>query len=299
MTAAHRDGNVRGAPADRDPVRALMAAERDGLLSYLGYSAGDRYEVVLAEETREVPLAEVAPTVERLRAVAQLAAEGVDARLVSVTDGTYVLEVAGRRRELPVGDVVYWCGGFAAASRAQGQEHTGEDQLGEIRRVLQRPSLSDQCRMVILGLMRGGKAAVSTTELASRVGRTKKNVVDALAFGNNLDMALADRMIAAFGLRWLVTAVGPEVFDGAEGGTPVKQLPKMPGIARLELIVAAADQGWVRYVDDPSPNKARWLLRFELAVGERSYTVDADGLAAWLGGVAAFHGRALDGTEQG
>lgn len=299
MTAPRGDGNAPGASADRDPVRAMLAAERDGLLTYLGYSAGDRYEVVLAGETRELPLAEVAPTVERLRAVAQLAAEGVDAQLVSA-DGTYVVEVAGHRRELPAGEVVDWCSGYAAASRARGQEHTGDDRLGEIRSVLEAPSLSDQCRMVILGLMHGGDVTVSTPELARKVDRSKKTVIEALTFGkNSLDMELADRMIEAFELRWLVSAVGPEVFEAAELGRPVEHLPQMPGIERLERIMAAADLGWVRYVDEPSPNKARWARRFELAVGGRSYTVDADGLQAWLDGVAAFHGRALGRTEQG
>lgn len=296
MTAARRDGGTPVAPGGKDPIRALLAAERDGLLGYVGYSAGDRYEVVLADETRELPLADVVPTVERLRAVRQLATDGIAARLVSVNDSTYVLDVDGRRRELPAGDVPAWCSGYAAACHGQGQEHAGEDHLGDIRSVLRSPSLSDQCRIAILGLMHGGQVTVSTPELAAKVGRTKKNVIEALAFGNNLDMQLADRMIEAFGLRWRVSAVGGEVFESADGGATVEQLPRMPGIARLERIIAAADQGLVRYVGEPSPNKARWTKRFELAVGDRMHTVEASGLDAWLDGVAAFHDRAADGS---
>lgn len=297
LTHPHADGNAPGAPADKDPVRALIAAERDGLLTYIGYSGDDRYEVVLADEERELPVAEVSPTVDRLRAIARMAAEGIAARLVSVTDEAYVLEIDERRRDLPAGQVVDWCAGYVAAHHGQGKEHAGEDHLGEIRPVLQTPSIIDQCRLVILGLMQGGEATMAMPELAEKVGRSKKTVIEALSFGRGLDPELADRMIAVFGLRWVVSAVGPEVVEPAEGGKATN-LPQMPGIERLERILAAADSGWVRYVDEPSPNKARWARRYDLAVGERSYTVNADGLVAWLDGVAAFHGRD-DRTERG
>lgn len=297
MTPPRADGNAPGAPASKDPVRALIAAERDGLLTYIGYSGEGRYEVALADGDQELPAAEVAPTVDRLRAIARMAAEGVDASLVSVTDGAYVLEIDQRRRELPAGQVVDWCAGYVAAHHGQGKEHAGEDHLSEIRPVLQTPSVIDQCRLVILGLMQGGEVKMSREELAEKVGSSKKTVIEALSFGRGLDPDLADRMIAVFGLRWVVSAVGPEAVEPAEG-RKATELPRMPGIARLERIIAAADQGWVRYVDEPSPNQARWARRYELVVGDRSYTVDADGLAAWLDGVAAFHGRD-DRTERG
>lgn len=297
MTPPRTDGNAPGAPASKDPVRALMAAERDGLLTYIGYSGEGRYEVAIADGEQELPAAEVSPTVDRLRAIARMAAEGIDARLVSVTDGTYVLEIDERCRELPAGQVVDWCGGYVAAHHGQGQEHAGEDHLSEIRPVLQTPSVIDQCRLVILGLMQGGDVKMSREELAEKVNSSKKTVIEALSFGRGLDPDLADRMIAVFGLRWRVSAVGPEAVEPAEGGK-VTELPRMPGIERLERIIAAADEGWVRYVDEPSPNQARWARRYELAVGDRSYTVDAEGLAAWLDGVAAFHARD-DRTERG
>jgi len=291
------------APAvDADPVKALMAADRDGLLSYHGYVSGDRFEVDVAGRRMVLPKAEVGPAVERLRAVESLPLE-FDARLVEVRDdGAYVVRVGGQLVELPADRVVDWCAGFTAALVGQGQAHAGEDQIGEIAALFERPSRDDQCRMVILGLMfgRGDAEAVKMDRLAELIGElpgvgrapAKKTVVDALGFGGYLASGLAERMIQVFGLRWSVTA-GPGVCEPVEGGAPVEPLPEMPGLLALRRIVAASRAGWLRYVDEPSPNQARWKTRrdrvYRLTVGERSYEVGADGLYAWLDGVAAFH----------
>lgn len=289
-----------GVPIETDPVRALMGAERDGLLTYRGYTSGDRYEVEIAGATRVVPLADVMPTVERLRAVARLAADGVDARLVLLAeDGTHGLEVDGNRWQIPADQVLEWCAGYTAAMRGQGEEHVGPDHLGKIRDVLRNPSISDQCRVVILGLMYGRDVETTMDELAVKVGRSKKTVIEALTFGKGLAPDLADLMIAAFGLRWSVRADDREMIcERSDGGEPAGQLPQMPGVARLCRIVAAADQGWVRYEDEPSPNRARWARRYELAVGQRSYTVPAAGLEPWLDGVRAFHASRAQAAEE-
>ncbi len=103
---------------------------------------------------------------------------------------------------------------------------------------------------------------------------------------------LAEKMIRAFGLRWVVTAE-PATCERAEGGPLVGPLPEMPGLVALRRIVAASQVGWLRYVDEPAPNKARWKperdRQYRLAVGPTTYTVGADGLHAWLDGVAAYH----------
>lgn len=285
---------------DADPVKALLGADRDGLLTYHGFVSGGRYEVEIAGRRMELPAAEVGGTVERLRAVASLKAVGVDVALLSVGDnGVHVLEVDDRAGlvKLPVGEVVDWCAGFAAAAAAEGQEHVGVDRGGELAALFENPSRDDQCRMVILGLMHGGPERVSAEDLVARIGAlpgverppAKKTVVDALGFGQYFASDLAERMIAAFGLRWSVTA-GPGTCERAEGGSLPEPPPEMPGLARLQRIMAAAGNGWLRYVDEPSPNKARWLRRCQVTVGSQGYVVDADRLDAWLDGLAAYHG---------
>lgn len=272
-----------GERVEADPVQALMAAEQDGLLEYRGWSEGDRYEVVFAGETRMLPSGEVRATVQRLRAVG-----GVGGQVVEVAgDGTHVVDVGGRRWRVPVDQVVDWGAGFAAAVEGEGRQHAGADQLGEIRELLARPSLADQCRMVLLGLMESRVPKMTRQELADRVVpvRTKKTVVDALMFGEGLSMDLAESLIAVFGMRWVV---GAAVVTAAEG-RPVGQLPQAPGMARLSRIVDADARGWLRYVGEPAPNKARRLRRFMVTVGPREFTVEAERLPAWLDGVAAFH----------
>ncbi len=276
--------------SDTDPVKALMGAARDRLLTYSGAVSGRRYEVQIAGRPRMLPEADVRATVDRLRAIERLSAAVVAARLVDLReDDTHVLEVNGQLVELPADRVVDWCSGYAAAAAGRGQEHVGADQLAEIRALFTAPSRDDQCRMVILSLMhRPGEEISSTRELAERVDRAKKTVVDALGFGGYLASDLAERMIAAFGLRWSVTAAGGAV-EPADGGQLAEPLPEMPGLARLRRILAAADAGWLRYVDEPGPNSARWNRNFRLAVGGQVYVVTSDGLPAWLDGVEAYH----------
>ncbi|MER5608307.1 hypothetical protein AB0F93_03625 [Micromonospora tulbaghiae] len=269
----------------------LLKAERDGLLTYVGYTSGDRYEIVVIEESVDVHRDEVGTTVDRLRLVKQLADDGADIRLVAVTADSYVLDVAGRRRTMPVGGVGDWLGGYGAASRAVGQKHVGEDQLGQIRPVMVAPTLSDQFRLVILGQMHAGEQRMPASELAERVGTTKKTVIKALSLGrDSLDMGLAAGMMRVFGLRWSATSDALEVYRG-EGDQVAEDLPELPGIRWLRQIVEASDRGLVRYVGEPGVNKARWADRFDLAVGEHTYTVPGVGLSAWLEGLAAFQPR--------
>lgn len=285
---------------DADPVKALLGAGRDGLLAYHGFVSGGRYEVEIAGRRMELPAAEVGGTVERLRAIASLNAAGARVELVAVfDDGVYSLQVAGRSGtvDLPAGAVVDWCAGFAAAAVAKGQEHVGEDRSAVMTALFECPSMYDQCRMVILGLMHGGPVRVSTEDLVDRIGAlpgverppAKKTVVDALGFGNHFAPELAERMILAFGLRWSVTA-GPGTCERAEGGALTEPVPEMPGLSRLQRIMAAAGNGWLRYVDEPSPNKARWLKRYQMTLGSWGYVIDAGRVDAWLDGVAAYHG---------
>lgn len=304
MTLASADSKEAAvAPTvDGDPVRTLLGAERDGLLSYGGFVSGGEgggYEVTLAGRLRVLPAGEVAETVGRLRAVAALAAVGVNAELGELrADGTHVLHIEGGRVELPAGQVLDWCSGFLAAQVGQGQGwDAGDDRIGEIAAVFEHPSLNDQIRMVILGLMHGqDENRVSADQLRELIGElpgvdkapAKKTVVDALGFGGYLGSDLAENMIAAFGLRWLVTA-GSGTCERAEGGPLAEPLPEMPALVALRRIVAAVRAGWLRYDDEPSLNKARWLRRYHLRVGEQQVIVGVEGLHAWLDGVAAFH----------
>jgi hypothetical protein len=285
---------------DADPVKALQGAARDGLLTYHGFVSGGRYEVEIAGLSLDLPAAEVAGTVERLRAVARLAEAGAGVQLVGLrADGTHVVQVGGERVALAADRVVDWCGGYAAALLGRGGEHVGEDRIGQIAALFEDPSRDDQCRMVILGLMhgRGEENRVSAVKLVEMIGAlpdvekppAKKTVVDALGFGGYLASDLAEKMIRAFGLRWSVSA-GPGACERAEGGALPGPLPEMPSLAGLRRIVSAAGEGWVRYVDTPAPNEARWNRRYRLAVGPQVHVVSAEGLSAWLDGVAAFHG---------
>lgn len=294
------EGSATVAPAvDADPVRALKGAARDGLLTYHGSVSGGRFEVEVAGRPLELPRAEVTATVERLRAVADLAQAGVDAELVELLDdGTHVVRVAGQLVRLAPQRVVDWCAGYAAGQLGDGLEHDGEDRISEIAKVLNSPSRDDQCRIVILGLMHGRPVQTSRQDLADRVGKAKKTVVEALTFGNYLSSELAEKLIAAFGLRWSVSA-GAGRCERAEGGEPLDPMPEMPGLVRLRRISDAVQAGWLRYVDEPSPNRARRLRRYRLTVGPHAYVVTDTSLDAWLDGLAAHRAAVRPEAKDG
>lgn len=286
---------------DANPARALLGADRDGLLTYHGFVSGGSYEVDVVGQRRVVAAADVPAVVERLRAVRRLRDAGVDVRLAGLReDGTHTVQFGDRGEmvALPADRVVDWCEGYLAAHRGEGQVHVGEDQIGKIAALLDDPSRDDQCRMVILGLMKGGPQEVSADRLIEMIRAlddgarppARKTVIDALAFGGYLASDMAERMIAAFGMRWCVSAAsGP--CEPAEGGKLAAPLPEMPGLVALRRIADASRAGWLRYVDEPAPNKARWNRRYQLTVGGEGYVVSAEGLHAWLDGVAAFHAQ--------
>ena len=277
-----------------DPARALGAAERDGLMTYHGYMADGSFEVELARRVLVLAADEVPGFVARVRAVAALAASGVAVEVANPgEDGrVFTLELDGRRTvKVPGDQVVDWCAGYrAAAAAGELPEHTGEDRSEQLEELFLRPSRDDQCRMVILGLMhgRGEGERVSADKLAEMVGRSKKTVVDALGFGKFLASGLAEDMIRAFGMRWSMSGGGAEPLDESRAGEP---LPQMPELVRLRRIVEASRAGYVRYLSDPAPNKARWLKTFHLAIGSTMHVVGKDEVLGWLAGVEAFHQR--------
>lgn len=293
------------APAEDDHVTALLAAGRDGLLRYDGLATPGVYEVHLTGRARLLRDEEVSAVVGRLRAIAELADAGAPVRLVDVVDDrdVFVLEVGGRQVEVPAARVVDWCAGYLAAHRAVGQEHAGEDSLVEagpgqrltIADLFERPTRDDQCRMVLLGLMHGRAERTSIDKLTQLIGDlpgkrqpARKTIVDALMFGSYMGSEMAENMIAAFGLRWSVSA-GQGVCTAAGWNEPADPMPQMPGLARLRRILVASRAGWVRYVGDPAPNSARWSRAYALTVGERGYSISEQSLDGWLDGVEAFH----------
>jgi hypothetical protein len=288
------------AVASEYPAQALSAAARDGLLVYHGYVTGDRYEVEVLGRRQDLPAAEVLPLVHRIRAVDALFAAGVDIHVVEISDGVgYVLELDGRRFVVPAGDVIDWCKGFRAGmdgSTADG--HVGEDHLAEIEELILRPSLNDQLRLVILGLMYGRsrpEQRVTFDRLLEMIAAlpgvesppARKTLVDALAFGSPLASDLAEKMIAAFGLRWSLT--GGRMVERLDGRKLRGPLPQMPGIAAFRRIVEASQAGWLRYVGNGRPNVARRQPSYPLAVGATVHVVHREELNAWLDGLAAFH----------
>lgn len=276
--------------ASDDPVRTLMVAAREGLLEYVGYTDAGFYEVRIVGATRQVPTDDVLPTVDRLRALDRLGTENGPVELLEVRpDGAYIFNIDGHRHTVAASEVCDWIEGYRAGNAMRpGERHTGESTLGAIREVLERPGISDVARMVILGLMYGGKTETSMDELREKVDRTKKTVVEALSFGNHLAPDLADRMIQAFGLNWRVTTDSETgVVDAS--GRPITP-SEMPGITVLRLINEAEKAGLVRYVGEPSPNKARWMDRpAKMAVGSAVHTVDKASVAGWLHGLRAWY----------
>lgn len=303
LTTADLRGDAVAPTVDADPVKALLGATRDGLLDYHGTVSGERYEVDIAGRRRRLTAAQSLAAVQRLRAVASLNGPGVTARLDAVRDGdVHAVRIEGDLADLVVdlgADVVVdWCAGFVAGQLGQGQQHIGNDRIGEIADLIEHPTLDDQCRMVILGLMHDAPDGQMTRDdLAAKLGTSKKTAVDALSFGRSLTSTMAEKMIKAFGLEWSVSASGRRGVS-AGSGEPVEPLPEMPAMARLRRLVVASRLGWLRYDDQPTPNKARALRRYRLSVGPRFYVVDADRLDPWLDGLTAFH-KVRGGIAQG
>lgn len=277
-----------GRTVDEDPALVLGSADQAGLLTYLGYVTGDRYEVQVLGRDLILAAAQVGPLVERLRAVADLRAAGAPLALVQVGD-EFGIDRAGHVLKVPGEWVVDWCAGFRAAMAGgpEPRHEAGEDHIAEIAELVELPSLDDQLRRVILGFMYGQDVEVTREQLAKRIVKAKKTVVDALAFGKGLGSDLAAAMIRAFGVRWSLEDGGVTWLDGRPFDGP---LPQMPALVRLDAIVAAARAGWVRYLDNPKPNYARRLRRYRLAIGSQVHVVSQDELLPWLKGVGAFHG---------
>jgi hypothetical protein len=277
--------------ATDDPVRLLLNAARDGLIEYPGHTMGDRYEIRIAGESRQVPSGDVAGTVARLRAVRRLDAAGVPVELEQVyaDTGSFRLQVGGVVHVVQSDMVVDWVSGYLAGFRRGTDAHVGDETFEAIWRVLDHPDIADQARLVILGLMYGDPDnETSMDDLAVLVQRTKKTVIEALSFGNHLADDLKERMISAFGRRWRLRADGTADTCSASGD-PLPAPMEMPGIERLRWIGAAVRRQWLRYVGQPSPNKARWLREYELAVGSTTYSVSADSLEGWLAGLEAWY----------
>lgn len=286
-----------------DPALALRSASRDSLLTYDGFVQPDGYVVTVGGRKLELRASEVQAMVSRVRAVEQVGlALGVSARVVELReDGTHVLRFGHKVRqvELPLDAVVDWCEGFIASHRGREERHAGEDTVEAIAALFERPSLNDQCRMVILGLMSDYEGSRLTMvrfaemvgEVRQRAGRrapAKKTVVDALGFGSFFSSQLREDMIAVFGMRWSLGG-GTELAVPVADDVPAAPLPQAPALAALRRIVAAARQDWLRYVDEPSPNDARWKRRFKVSVGATTYELDIGRLDAWLDGVSFYH----------
>ena len=291
-----------------DPVVVLRTAERDGLLTYRGFDATSGFEVELAGRVMSLPQRSAVASVRRLRTIEQLRQAGGTLSVVELRDDdTWVLESAGIQWTVAGPEFEDWVRGFQAGLAGNGQRHVGDDQIGEIEDLLLRPSLKDQCRMVLLGLMHGGEETVSSEQLREKIGQlpgvdkkpTKKTVVDSLGFGAFLADDLCENMIATFGLRWSVTAAGLVWWRSAGGPAAQGELPEMPALVRLRMIVAASREGWLRYVDQPSPNRARWRPSYDLVVGSQQHTVSVASLRSWLAGLAAYHGVAHVPGERG
>jgi len=256
---------------------------------------GDGTFVLDAGDVRvQVPGVDFDSWLRNYAAIDGLSTPGWPVRLVGLEDGTYVLDVSGMRVRVPGADSQPWVRGYEAGVAGEGKQHVGEDRIAKIEELLTKPSLRDQCRIVLLGLMYGGAVRVSAEELREMIGRlpgvrkapTKKTVVDALGFGAFMADKLCEQMIAAFGLSWSVAVAGHEPVVAEPGAA----LPEMPALVRLRMIVAAAREGWLLYVDLPSPNRARWRPSYDLVVGDRKHTVSVGALRAWLAGLSAFHG---------
>ncbi len=289
---------------DADPVKALMGADRDGWLVYHGFVAGERYDVTVAGQRRDLPAADVLALVDRLRAMRRMTDEGVPAQLIEMRGGpdldTYVLNVDGRVVELPAGQVLDWSAGYLAAWRGRDQEHAGVDQMfgaDGIARLLEHPTEDEQRQMILLGLMNGGDQVISANDLIARMrplvieGKppVKKTVISALTFGKKLMPNNAELMLRALGYWW-DTERGPTAVSDLDG-RPAEPLPEMPGLVILRRIMQVAQAGWLRYVGDPDPNRARWPLLEPPAVtiGPFRYELGASSVLAWLDGVRAFN----------
>jgi hypothetical protein len=287
-----------GVVVDNDPAQALLSAQAEGLLVYRGYVSGGLYEVEARGRHWAMPAREALLTVERLRLLGGRMRQAAVLSLDEIRDdGSYAINTSKGLLVLPEQEVIHWCSGFLAGVDGRGQPHTGEDMIGVIADLFDHTSRDDQCRMVILGLMHAGPQRVKATDLVRMIGElpgvgpenapVKKTVVGALGFGKTLSSRLAEQMIAAFGLRWSVTAGPCRSTDGAPAGP----LPEMPGLVRLRELVAVSKLGWLRYLGKSNPNDARWMNEYPVSVGKTRYTVPADALLPWLRGLRAFHGE--------
>lgn len=200
---------------DNDPALALLSAQSDGLLTYRGFVSGGRYEIVAAGRHWATPAAGALLTVARLRAIERLRVSGALLELVEIRDdGAYAIQTSQGMLVLPEQEVIHWCAGYAAGMDGNGQPHAGVNTIGKIADLFEAPSLDDQARMVILGLMYGGPKRITAPDLVEMIGQlpgieeppVKKTITNALTFGNYISSDVVEMMIRAFGLRWVLSA---------------------------------------------------------------------------------------------
>ncbi|MGK5677549.1 hypothetical protein [Actinoplanes sp. URMC 104] len=285
MTSAH--------PPENDPAPLLIAAERDSLLIYDGFVGGDQFEIVLAGRKMMVSGPSVAPMVRVLRRLRQARGDGLDLTVSRFDEEQGWRLAAGGRPTAPIapGAALPWIDGYVAAAAHIGARR--ESTFAAIRALLTSPSGVDRSRLTLLGVMwgRGPENEISGQQLAIRAGWTKKTVSGFLQFGANVPVEHLDRLMEATGCQW----ADRERRVGVAGMDPA---PEMPGIRRLRLILAAEDKGWLAYLDEPDPSKARRLVEYKLAVGDETHRIGADELVAWLDGMAFFHGEPLEGAAR-
>lgn len=274
-------------PSDQDPTITLMRAERDGLLQYIGYTTGTKFDVIVSGTRASIDASRAAPLVHALRRIRDLRGAGVPIA-VRETDGQgMILDIDGTEViGLRVDQAREWIDGYMAARAADPDVPRPASTMGQIRTLLTNPSDDDRSRLVLLGLMYGSGKETSASQLAELTGLTKKTVLNYLKFGpasgprvQKQIPAHMDKLIAALGQTWS----DPVRRDGVAGMTRV---PQHPGVARLRRIMECEDEGYLTYVDVADPNEARRLDSYRLAVGGWVHQISGRDLDGWLAGLS-------------
>lgn len=208
-----------------------------------------------------------------------------------------------RRRELAAVAMVDWLHGYLAGEVAPLVDDPDLSVLDSAKSVLVHPTYEDQLRVRIrVGMERTG---IGITELAKRMGVTKKTVLEATRFGRGGYLAIFVPLDDEERVSHDMAEADPE---GPVTIAPPSGWPEPPTVARVRLLAYAHQQGLVDWVGPHDINKASSPalgVEFELRRSDETFKVTPAGLPVWLLGVAdacapelaeQFAGRIFDPT---
>jgi hypothetical protein len=195
--------------------------------------------------------------------------------------GRYALVMpTGQRRELDVDQAAAYLAWRDLAEQPAGAVPAVDDAL---RRLLTAPAPLDRSRLAVWAALEA--SGVTLTELATRVGLTRKSVSADLTLGRprprrRHDATHLEAILAAACAALGVKPLGPGSLRVGPLHIPVRGRPEPTGVARLRAVATVQDAGLLELAGPCGVHSAFRARRLTLARGDTALEVDAADVTA-------------------